>query len=183
MLQPDKPPFNVIHLKTLLYTVQGNIQWTCYLENGSIMYTAHSSNNYRHDRLCNTSLQYQNTVSEWNLVHREKHALCGEFPRTSDSGAPSRAMRRSIPLRDIAQRLSVLHYLVKQARNDLKHTLTLERKLSFPFARNETLKHHFHINFSHVEISANIPSIASVHIDIYINVFTNCNSASTKTIK
>lgn len=142
VLQPDKPPFTVIHLKTLLQCKETlkYIQRTCYHENGSMLYTAHSSNLYRHDRLCNTSLQYLNTVSEWNLVHREKRALCGEFPRTSDSGAPSRAAGRSIPLRDIAQRLSVLHYPVKQARNDLKHTLTLERKLSFPLARNETIE-------------------------------------------
>ncbi len=119
MLQSDKPPFKVIHLKTLIYAVQWNLE--IYTKN---MLSLKRQYNVHSPRLCNTSLQYQNTVSEWNLVHKKKHALCGEFPRTTDSGAPSRAAGRSIPLRDIAQRLSVLHYPVKQARNDLKHTFT-----------------------------------------------------------
>lgn len=136
MLQPNKPPFTVLYLKTRIY-IRTKIQITCYHKN-SMLYTAHRSSLHLHDRLCNTSLPYLNTVSECNLVHREKCVLSGEFPRTSDSGAPSRAAGRSIHLRDIAQRLSVLQYPVKQARHDLKHTLTLEIKLSFPFARNET---------------------------------------------
>lgn len=70
--------------------------------------------------------------------------------------APSRAAGRSIPLRDIAQRLSVLHHPVIKAWMNRKHALTLKRKLSFPSLRDESLRDHLHIHFSHIEISVNI---------------------------
>jgi len=47
----------------------------------------------------------------------EKCALsCVEFPRISDSGAPSHAAGKSIPLRDVAH--YVLHHPVKKIYNN-----------------------------------------------------------------
>ncbi len=43
MLQPDKPPFTVIHLKTLLYTVQGNLEiYTKNMLSWKRQYVVHS---------------------------------------------------------------------------------------------------------------------------------------------
>lgn len=119
-----------------------------------------------------------NTVSEWNHVHREKCVLsCVEFPRTSDSGAPSRAAGRSIPLRDVAQRLSVLHHPVKKtARMNPMHAIHSKESYRFLLCatnRWETMSTLISPIWKSQWLASSLTATC---------MFTNCNSLNNKII-
>lgn len=122
-----------------------------------------------------------NTVSEWNHVQWQKCALsCVEFPRTSDSGAPSRAAGKSIPLRDVAQRLSVLHHPVKKkSKNESNARFNTQKKVIVSFVRDESLRDHVYMSTLISPIWKFLWIASSLTATC---MFTNCNSLNTKII-